>query len=350
MKSDSQEYFVVFDTNALYHSYDRRADFRLFSFNGTYDNIIGYINQLDIYEKVVIVIPCVVWKEMERQIIEAHQAKIKEFREKVSKYHFPEIEIVDRGDVDYSDFICQTINAYRANLSSDINKVIELPIASEARYRSIVKRAFYKQPPFEGKDKKSDKGFKDALLWESILEFTAQHTSANIIYYSQDNIFGQHLEKEFSVCFPNATLTICSTENDVKQCSEKWAKEIDIYSYTPIESYVEHQKIIDWLHSGDFLIQVIDRDFGLVEKSRLITSSTVKLIDFDNIQINNQTEDETEYSIDVNLELSYTLKDGLTTKENIDVYMIVTCGLDNIYAVKDVCMPGEESTNENIIE
>lgn len=45
------------------------------------------------------------------------------------------------------------------------------------------------------------------------------------------------------------------------------------------------------------------------------------------------------------------LKDGLTTeRKHRRVYLIVTCGLDNIYAVKDVCMPGEESTNENIIE
>lgn len=53
--------------------------------------------------------------------------------------------------------------------------MIEMNIATNQRFDSIVDRAFEKKPPFEGKDKKSDKGFKDALLWESIFEFVSSH-------------------------------------------------------------------------------------------------------------------------------------------------------------------------------
>ncbi|MDE6591032.1 MAG: hypothetical protein K2K53_11975 [Oscillospiraceae bacterium] len=102
MSSDVQEYFVIFDTNALYHTYDKKADFSSYSFSGTYENVVSVINQLDIYERVVIVIPTVVWKEMERQIIEAHQLKIKEFRERTAKYRFSEIA---KDSINYSDFI-----------------------------------------------------------------------------------------------------------------------------------------------------------------------------------------------------------------------------------------------------
>lgn len=341
MKSDSQEYFVIFDTNALYHSYDKKADFSTFSFSGTYENVVGFINQLDIYEKVVVVIPTVVWKEMERQIIEAHQAKIKELRDKANKYHFPEIALEDKGDINYCDFIHPIIEAYKANLSSDINKVIELSVASEHRYQSIVKRAFEKRPPFEGKDKKSDKGFKDVLLWESILEFASQHDTAKMIYYSQDNAFEHELEDEFLTNFPNASLLICTTENAVKEHLESWAKEIDIYSYTPIESYVEYKDVVDWLQSSDFLIQLIDRDYGLIEKSRLITSSAVHLISFDNIQMISQTDDSTDYSIDAVLELVYTLKDGSKLKENVNVSIIVSHILDEIFIIEDVYIPDE---------
>lgn len=261
MKSNRQEYFVIFDTNVLYHAYGKKADFTSFSFNSTYENVVDLISQLDIYERVVIGIPTVVWREMERQIIEAHQLKIKEFREKATKYNFPEIAVEDKGDIDYSEFIHPIIEKYRKNLASNTNTVIEMPIASETRYRSILKRAFDKRPPFEGKDKKSDKGFKDALLWESLLEFVTQHDTANIIYYSQDNAFGVELQNEFSVNFPNATLTICTTETDIKQNLESWAKEIDIYSYTPIESYVEHKDITDWLQSDDFSDQLSDQNY-----------------------------------------------------------------------------------------
>ena len=91
MSSDIQEYFVVFDTNVLYHAYDKKADFSSFSFNSTFENIIGFVNQLDIYEHVVMLVPTVVWMEMERQIIEAHQLKLKEFREKTAKQCLSEI-------------------------------------------------------------------------------------------------------------------------------------------------------------------------------------------------------------------------------------------------------------------
>ena len=154
-------------------------------------------------------------------------------------------------------------------MSSDINKVIELQVASEVRYQSIVRRAFAKRPPFEGKDKKSDKGFKDALLWESILEFMAGHDSAKIIFYSKDNIFGNELESEFSDIFPNAELTICTTEEAIRQCLDRWAKEIDIYAYNPIESDSEHENLINWFQSSDFEDQAIAHSDGLIEKSVL---------------------------------------------------------------------------------
>lgn len=347
MNSNPQEYYVIFDTNALYHPYEKRADFSSFCFNSTYENVVGFINQLDIYERVVIVIPTVVWEEMECQIIQAHQLKITEFRDKANKYHFPEIVLEDKGDINYSDFIHAVIETYRTNLSSDINKVIDLPVASEARYQSIVKRAFEKRPPFEGKDKKSDKGFKDALLWESILELASQHDAAKFIYYSHDNAFGHGLEDEFMEYFPNAYLAICSTESAVKEHLESWAKEIDIYSFTPIEDYVENKDVINWLQTDDFLVQLIDRDYDLVDKSRLIIDSAVNLISFDNIQIINQTDDNTDYSIDVVLELAYTLKDGSNIKENINVIITVSHMLNEVFTVEDVFMSDEQGSNND---
>lgn len=159
-------------------------------------------------------------------------------------------------------------------------------------------RAFSKLSPFEGKDKKSDKGFKDALLWGSILEFVLKHRNSKIIYYSKDNVFGEFLLKEFAENVSDASLFICKNENEVKVQLEAWAKEIDKYSYQPIEEFDENQESVDWLNSGDFLVQIIERDFGLVEKGRLITSTAAHLINIDNIgsldSAYKTDEDETE--------------------------------------------------------
>lgn len=65
-------YYLIFDTNVLFQAYEKKADFTSFSFNATYKNVIDMINQLDIYDQVILGIPSVVWNEMENQIIEKH--------------------------------------------------------------------------------------------------------------------------------------------------------------------------------------------------------------------------------------------------------------------------------------
>ena len=73
MKSSNETiYYLIFDTNALFQAYEKKADFTTFSFNATYENVIDMINKLDIYNQVTVAIPSVVWNEMEKQIIEKH--------------------------------------------------------------------------------------------------------------------------------------------------------------------------------------------------------------------------------------------------------------------------------------
>ena len=38
-------YYLIFDTNALFQAYEKKADFTTFSFNATYENVIDMINQ-----------------------------------------------------------------------------------------------------------------------------------------------------------------------------------------------------------------------------------------------------------------------------------------------------------------
>ena len=41
MKSSNETiYYLIFDTNALFQAYEKKADFTTFSFNATYENVI----------------------------------------------------------------------------------------------------------------------------------------------------------------------------------------------------------------------------------------------------------------------------------------------------------------------
>lgn len=337
-------YYLIFDTNVLFQPYEKRADFTSFNFNTTYQNVIDMINQLDIYTQVVLVIPSVVWHEMERQIIEKHDELIQSYKSTIKKRLFPEYSIQENIEINYPKYIEAKIVEYKENLSSGINIVKELPIASNSRFDSIVKRAFSKSPPFEGKDKKSDKGFKDALLWESILEFALKHPNSKIIYYSKDNVFGDFLQSEFEENVTNSSLFICKNENEVKNRLEIWAKEINEYSYQPIEDFDENKEVVDWLNSEDFLKQIINQNFGIVEKGRLISSTTVHLISIDNIEYLTSNEYSKQYHIDTVLQLEYTLKDGGKTSETFNAGVTVEALEGSVFCVEDIYRTDEDET------
>lgn len=342
--SNEITYCLIFDTNALFQAYEKKADFTTFSFNATFENVIDMINQLDIYNQVTVAIPSVVWNEMEKQIIEKHDELLLSYKTIIAKKLFPEYTIYENPTVNYPEYIKTKIAEYKEEISGGLNKVIEIPIASNNRFESIVNRAFSKLPPFEGKDKKSDKGFKDALLWESILEFALKHHNSEIIYYSKDNAFGEFLLKEFAENVSDSSLFICKNESEVKVQLEMWAKEIDKYSYQPIEDFDENKEIVDWLNSGDFFVQIIDRDFGFVEKGRLITSTTAHLISIDNIESLDSDENTIEYYIEVALQFVYELKDGGKTQETINVGIEVKVLDDAIYSVEDAYRIDEDET------
>lgn len=337
-------YCLIFDTNALFQAYDKKANFTTFSFNATFEHVVDMIEQLDIYEYVTIAIPSVVWSEMEKQIIEKHDELLVTYKSTISKKQFPEYSIQENPTINYPEYIKIKIEEYKKEISGRGNSVIEIPIASNDRFESIVNRAFSKLPPFEGKDKKSDKGFKDALLWESVLEFALKHRNSKIIYYSKDNAFGEFLLKEFTESVSDSSLFICKNESEVKTQLEAWAKKIDKYSYQPIEYYNENKEIVDWLNSGDFLVQIIDRDFGLVEKGRLIISTAAHLISIDNIESLDTDEDTTEYYIEAVLQFVYELKDGGKTQETINVGIDAKIIDDAIYSIENAYRIDEDET------
>lgn len=317
--NDDVRYYLIFDTNVLFQAYEKKADFTSFSFNSTYENIIDMINQLDIYSQVILVIPSVVWRELEKQIIEKHDELLLIYRSTITNKVFPEYSIKENPQMDYPEYIKTKIKEYKDDIQQGMSEVIEIQNASNSRFRSIIDRAFGKRPPFEGKDKKSDKGFKDALLWESILEFALNQPKSEIIYYSKDNAFGEFLIQEFSEVVDKSSLFICKNENEVKLRLEAWAQEIDKYSYQPIESFDENKEIIDWLNSEDFFRQITEGNFDFIERGRLINSVSAYLININAIECSSSNEEILNYYIELTLKLIYKFKDGAETAEEIDV-------------------------------
>lgn len=114
MSSSSEiTYCLIFDTNALFQAYEKKADFTTFSFNATFEHVVGMIERLDIYEYVTIAIPSVVWSEMKKQIIEKHDELLLTYKNTISKKRFPEYSIHENPTINYPEYIKTKIAEYK---------------------------------------------------------------------------------------------------------------------------------------------------------------------------------------------------------------------------------------------
>lgn len=77
--------------------------------------------------------------------------------------------------------------------------VIPFPKTSEL-FSEVLDRAFKKLPPFSNADNASDKGFKDSLIWLSILAYFKENGENTVLFVTSDNGFkgnADELCKEF---------------------------------------------------------------------------------------------------------------------------------------------------------
>lgn len=71
---------------------------------------------------------------------------------------------------------------------------------NEETFTIVLERANQKIPPFSSAENASDKGFKDTLIWISILDFFKSSTESSVVFVSSDNGFKNNADtlcKEF---------------------------------------------------------------------------------------------------------------------------------------------------------
>lgn len=64
-----------------------------------------------------------------------------------------------------------------------------IPCLSKECFDEVYKRAISKMPPFNDASKSSDKGFKDTLIWISILDYAKNNGDQNFIFLTKDKGF-----------------------------------------------------------------------------------------------------------------------------------------------------------------
>lgn len=197
-KIQSEKTAIVFDTNTIYKLYNQLEDIVSKVINNNY--YFPYIPQLVIYEYK---------KKFAREFKSNTKGIMNKFK--------PYIEYKDKKNI---DDILQDI---QCDIQSNLELLFETRIIkydeSSNTFKSIINRALEKIPPFsdDNEKAKSDKGFKDTIIWLSVIEYFKNQGENNVIFISDDKVFVNNsiLVNEFK-SHTNKNITIKTNEEFLK--------------------------------------------------------------------------------------------------------------------------------------
>lgn len=187
--------YVVLDSNVLHRRYEKMGR-SIYDTCTLHDVLADYLDIRDnksIRDEMRIVIPEMVVKELVEQKVDQYRKDINSYSEVALRLGVTESTFEEEKKV--RDRTLSLVKAYLEE-----NEIATAPICSENNWLRIVNKAIYKEAPFEGIDKQSDKGFKDTVIFYSIAEYAYGH-KGSYYFVTQDHIFDgnncKKLKQEF---------------------------------------------------------------------------------------------------------------------------------------------------------
>lgn len=288
--NDELKLVIIFDTNILYEKSERSCNFCKFTFNKLFYNIQERIEELDLTEHVYLGIPEIVWKELYSQRLAHYSEKKTELTKLISGFRFPCLEFKE-NELDYEIYLNEEVNTYKKKLSNYQTRVIEIDLPSSSRFQSIIKRALDKKPPFEGDKRKSDKGFKDTLIWESLLDYRHKYPEHKIALYTRDGLFNEYLAEEYHELFCE-DIYLIKTEEGVMELLMRIQMDIaypddlrDDYSeyYTYVRNIVNNSFIRDILYEIELKQNVGTKYYDLSSIENTVIIDIINVTDDENL-------------------------------------------------------------------
>lgn len=333
---------IVFDTNILYESTDSSCNFCDFKFNKMFNNVQERIEQYDLTEYVYIGISKIVWKELHNQRFNNYSEKKSELDKITSKYRFPGFEL-KQTELDYADYLVKQIDDYKKKLGKYQTKIVEIDLPSNSRFQSIIRRALDKKPPFEGEKKKSDKGFKDSLIWESLLDYKYSHPNHKIALYTRDGLFNEFLAKEFQTLF-REEIYLSNTEEGIMVLLSDIQRHL-AYKYDSSDDYSKFYILVREIVTESFIIEILFelelKEFVGINCYDLSSVKNPVIIDVIDVTDDNNIEGLTfELKIEADISLSSVDRheDIILLNEPFQFYIEYNLKEENFFLTKIVAL------------
>ena len=164
-----------------------------FCFSSKYTDFVDFLGSNDLMDKCKLNFSRIVLKELSKQIVENYENDYENLCQILEKFR----SISDWSIEIEKNFIANIDEHIEHYIKNEKGNIIDIPFASTS-YKRIIDRAVNKQKPFCGDKGESDKGFKDAIQWESILKYAKDCKSNEFILLTDNkNDFTIDLEREF---------------------------------------------------------------------------------------------------------------------------------------------------------
>lgn len=331
---------IVIDTNIINSGSN---NFMIAQFSSKLDDIIRALESTDNYQDIKILLPQIVVQELYQHQLSNYQKRV----DALKGLKIPGLDYTQEND--YPAMLTRCFDETIANLTSRTLQTEIIDYPKDSVLPNIIERALLKQAPFEGEDKVSDKGFKDVILWESILEYKRQHHNDTLILFTSDTrLCCSSLENEYQTLFHDNIYLLQQTKNnDYSILYDKVSTLLESKTTNQRNFDEENkQRLLELLNTDN--ISYLFEDLPIeTDEGTLICSR----VDLKNKSIANITDlpDENKIKYIVNLELSVDAKseDGecywedsaeLTIDyyfENDTFYLQQMCGLDYYWEYKE---------------
>lgn len=237
---------IVCDTNSLRTLEAGEIAYSSFSFGKPYNTITEFITEKNLEEYVSLAVPKMVIEELKNQKQRSYQKDIQELK-KISQRliglpHIAEGEIkIPDEDFSCADFIEEAANNYittnginlldfqEADAPSMLNNMLAKVVGQENS-----------KSPFARSGKFNDAGFKDSVIWETIMHFERVRDFDKVIFFTKDGDYKSNCIDDFKV---------------------KWQRHIDIFKdentvIAELEkdygNYIDNRKVYEYANKDYF--------------------------------------------------------------------------------------------------
>ena len=237
---------IVFDTNSLRSTEAGETAYSFFAFGRPFQVIEEFILDKSLNEDIHIAIPTWAIEELKDQKYRQYKTDIVEFQKLAKRLsgmpHIPEITLPEE-EFDCTAYIQEKAQEYLATKEIKLLEINEK--LANTVLQSMMKRVMKdqnKKQPFAHSGKYKDAGFKDNIVWESLMHFEGVSDFDKVIFITKDTDY-TNCQVEFKAKW-NRYISIISDENnalvEIQKDYDFYINERVIYDYAQTDYFKDY--------------------------------------------------------------------------------------------------------------